>query len=75
MWEAFQEVVLPILLGTLIVFASIMTPVYFIEKAGCNDYSSRLSFEHDFSFTEGCVIKTGEGWIKSKNYIITKEEK
>lgn len=61
--------------GSMLLLVALFTPVHFLEKSGCGEYAETLGFEYTHTFTTGCVIKTESGWIKSKNYIINKEEK
>ena len=69
------EVLVMTVVVTFATLVLVLIPIHFVDKAGCEDYAEQLNLPPKHSFTTGCLIKTEQGWIKSKNYIINKEEK
>lgn len=51
------------------------SPMYLMSKYQCKGYAEVLGFEYKYSLATKCVVKTPQGWVRSNNYIINKEEK
>lgn len=64
-----------LLVSTLTVVGSVFTTQYYVSKEGCKGYAETLNFAHKYTATAGCILKTEQGWIGKKEYIIVKEEK
>ena len=78
MWQSMKELASVILGLTMIVVLVLLfvgTPIYFVSKYQCSGYAKTLGFEHKYSLSTRCVIKTQLGWIDRNKYVITKEEK